>query len=413
MKLIPSASGLLEAAEKTKRLHDLIVWIWGYVPFRIQNRMLRLLNPRLSLGALAVIIDPYSHPTDPKVLLGWHPYKLRQGAPWALLGGALKAGHRELADPAEAVKREIKEETRLDIEVVKLLAIDTDLDAGTMDFYFECALCHGYPDLDAALPTSEVTKLRWFRISGLPGDVWLSHRRFLADVLPRIPRVPGVSWIVEQRPPPWWDRLAKAQSHRRQLLCLAAAPGGILTALVEAARGVLTCESMGLFVTKPPIQIVSPDFSLPADIKGNLCLLTESNERYGTRLNPGHVERPLSRPEGEKLGLTVGLLRAQPLGRAVRLHDDWLHHHPDVRSWTGHDHLLDRTCHSLAAVSVVGQNKVLGLLKAENKRQYDPVVGSDKFVPFTPDDGYILEEFAAAAAPWLERLAPDTVSEEG
>lgn len=52
----------------------------------------------------------------------------------------------------------------------------------------------------------------------------------------------------------------------------------------------------------------------------------------------------------------------------------------------------------------MGRSKLLGLLKAENKMR------DDQFVPFGPDDGYILEELATAAVPLLERLMSTTAA---
>jgi len=93
MAYIPSLDTMLELAEKVPRLYNIIIQIWKHTPPRLQNVLLRRLNPSLILGALAVIIDPYSEKDDPKVLLGYHSYRSRQ--PWALLGGALKNGIRK------------------------------------------------------------------------------------------------------------------------------------------------------------------------------------------------------------------------------------------------------------------------------------------------------------------------------
>jgi 8-oxo-dGTP pyrophosphatase MutT (NUDIX family) len=400
MSRVPSVDTLLEWAEGIFGLYKIIVKIWGRTPPRFQNAILRRVNPSVILGAIAVIIDPYSERTDHRVLLGWHPYRSRQGTPWALLAGALKRRDQEVADPGQAVVREVREEIGLDVEIVKLLAIDTDWRHRTMDFYYECALRRGYPDLAAPLTNPEVTKLNWFRISELPDNTYLPHKRFLTEVLPGIPRLPGVSWTANQQRPKWWNRLFRAEEIRQQLLNSTGDPKLLLSSLVDEARCILNCEVVGLFVTEPPVQIVSPDCNLPADIEGSLRLLTESSKYRGTLLSPDHVVLPLSQPGKEKLGLTVWLVRARPIGRTIRLHEDWLHRHPHVKTWTGHPHLGDGTCHSMAAVTVVGQNRVLGLLKAENKMR-DDFIGSESFVPFGPDDGYILEEFAVAAVSLL------------
>jgi len=403
---VPSLDRLLEWAEGIAGLYKIVVKIWGYTPPRLQTAILRRVNPSVILGALAVIIDPYSERADPKVLLGWHPYRSRRGMAWALLGGALKKRDQEVADPGQAVVRELREETGLDVEVVKLLAIDTDWHTRTMDFYYECALRHGYPDMAAPLPNPEVTKLNWFRISRLPDNMDPRHKRFLMEVLPGVPRLPGVSWTANQQRPKWWNRLYRAEAIRRRLLNSTESPKLLLSSLVDEARCILNCEVVGLFMTEPPVHMVSPDCNLPADIEGSLRLVTESSKHRGALLSPDHVVLPLSRPGEERLGLTVWLIRTQPLGRTIRLHEDWLHSHPHAKSWTGHSHLKDGVCHSMAAVAIVSQNRVLGLLKAENKMR-DDSSGSHSFVPFGPDDGYVLEEFAAAAASLLRLRVSD------
>ena len=401
----PGTDRLLERAERRPGLYKYVVGMWNYVPARLKTSVLRRVNPKVALGAVAVIVDPYSDVDDQKVLLGHHTYHERDGTPWALLAGAVKKRDREVSDPAQTVMREVKEETGLDIEVVKLLGIDTDWGAGTMDFYFDCALCEGYPDLEASLPSPEVDKLEWHHISNLPDDMSHQHRKWLTDVLTGLPGLPGVSWTAHQEPPDWWNRFHSVQHMRRLLMRSTGEPLDTLGALVRGARAILRCEVVSVFVAEPPVPLVSPALGLPSDPPGSLRLVLESSKLRGNRMKPPHVVLPLAQPEGEKLGLTVWLVVEAPLGRAVRLHAKWLHEHPHVSSWSNHDHLTDRTCHSLAAVSVLGQDEVLGLLKAENKTRYDPETDSDEFVPFEPDDGYIMEELALAAGPLLQKLS--------
>ena len=404
-KVIPGTDRLLEEAEARPDLYKYVVRIWNYVPARLKTSILRRANPKVALGAVAVIIDPYSQVDDPRVLLGKHAYHERDGTPWALLAGAVKKRDREVSDPAQTAMREVKEETGLDIEVVKLLGIDTDWGAGTMDFYFECALCKGPPDLKTSLLSPEVEKLEWHHISKLPDNMSHQHRKWLTDVLTGLPGLPGVSWTAHQEPPDWWDRFHSVQHMRRLLMRSTGEPLDTLGALVRGAKDVLSCEVVSVFVAEPPVAVVSPDLGLPSDAPGSLRLVLESSEVRGSRMEPPHVVLPLSQPEGEKLGLTVWLVVGAPLGRAVRLHAKWLTEHPHVKSWCGHDHLTDRECHSLAGVSVLGQNEVLGLLKAENKTRYNPEKDKDEFVPFEPDDGYIIEELALAAGPLLQKLS--------
>jgi len=77
----------------------------------MQLLLLRFFTPRFFIGVVAVIIGE-----DGRILLFHHTYK--SAFPWALPGGWMK--RRE--EPAETVRREIREESGLEVEVVAPLA---------------------------------------------------------------------------------------------------------------------------------------------------------------------------------------------------------------------------------------------------------------------------------------------------
>lgn len=192
---------VLEAIERKSQVYRVLLAAWGYMPVRAKTILLRLVNPSLTLGAVAVIAHQSSSMDDPQVLLGFHTYHVRAGTPWALLGGALKtrdaSAHTATTDvPMEALIREVKEETNLDIAIRKLLAIDIDWHKSTMDFYFECSL----PDESAlALGVTlspELERLAWFNVSQLPKDMFSQHRRFLTETLPHVEQLPAVPFVA-------------------------------------------------------------------------------------------------------------------------------------------------------------------------------------------------------------------------
>ncbi len=66
---------ILEILEKYHRIHNIVVWIWTRVPQRIRPFFLRRVNPTVTIGVLAVIMNPEAPPEEPEVLLGYHKYR--------------------------------------------------------------------------------------------------------------------------------------------------------------------------------------------------------------------------------------------------------------------------------------------------------------------------------------------------
>jgi 8-oxo-dGTP diphosphatase len=87
---------------------------------------------------------------------------------WDLPGGFLEEGEH----PLDAVVRELREETGLEIEPRELVAIEMDVYGGgddapaTLNLYWTARVVSGG---DPA-PADDVSELRWFRPDELPGD---------------------------------------------------------------------------------------------------------------------------------------------------------------------------------------------------------------------------------------------------
>ena len=108
---------------------------------------------------------------------------------WGLPGGSVEVGETLEA----AVKREVKEETGYDVEVVRLVGAysepaDTTVryPSGDVVHYvsltFECRVVGGRPQTDA-----ESTGQRWFRTDDLPPDVMKEHVPRVRDAAARRP----------------------------------------------------------------------------------------------------------------------------------------------------------------------------------------------------------------------------------
>jgi 8-oxo-dGTP diphosphatase len=82
---------------------------------------------------------------------------------WDLPGGFLEQGEH----PAEGLRREVREETGLQIEILEALGffLDRYPEAGetTLNFYFVARVTSGQP-----MPGSDVAEIRWFHRDALP-----------------------------------------------------------------------------------------------------------------------------------------------------------------------------------------------------------------------------------------------------
>ncbi|MBI5733815.1 MAG: NUDIX hydrolase [Candidatus Kerfeldbacteria bacterium] len=139
--------------------------------------------PRLKCAACGFIFYQNSKPTasalivkGDKVLLGKRsiePYKNY----WDILGGFLELGE----SPAAGARREIKEETGLEIELVDLLGIFMD-EYGpggdpTLNICYLAKITAGEPK-----PADDVDELRWFTASDLPKNLAFKNSREIIDL---------------------------------------------------------------------------------------------------------------------------------------------------------------------------------------------------------------------------------------
>lgn len=101
---------------------------------------------------------------DGRILLGRRAYEPFAGR-WDLPGGFLDEGEH----PLDALVRELREETGLEVEPLELYAIEVDRygdadDAqATLNLYWTARARRGEP-----VPADDVTELRWFDRAELP-----------------------------------------------------------------------------------------------------------------------------------------------------------------------------------------------------------------------------------------------------
>lgn len=108
------------------------------------------MKPQFSLGAFAIITDEQD-----RVLLGLRTDRDM----WNLPGGVIEHGE----SPWEAVVREVKEETGLEVKVDKMLGVYSKDYENDMVFMFKCSVTGG----DLTL-SDEAKELQYYTKEGVP-----------------------------------------------------------------------------------------------------------------------------------------------------------------------------------------------------------------------------------------------------
>lgn len=136
--------------------------LFKILPKNIQLFIMRLFQNQFLVGVTGVIFNQKD-----EILLFKHTY--RQQA-WSLPGGYLKAGEH----PAEALEREIKEESGLVVSADDLIKTRTDRDGARLDMCFVGVFIGG-----EFTPSKEVSEYGFFAQDKMP--LLRSNQVFLTD----------------------------------------------------------------------------------------------------------------------------------------------------------------------------------------------------------------------------------------
>jgi len=121
------------------------------LPKNIQLFIMRIFQNQFLVGVTGVILNDKN-----EILLFKHTYRKHS---WSLPGGYMKAGEH----PAEAIEREIKEESGLVVSADELLKTRTDRDGSRLDMCFVGVFIGG-----EFKPSHEVSEYGFFSQDKMP-----------------------------------------------------------------------------------------------------------------------------------------------------------------------------------------------------------------------------------------------------
>lgn len=155
-------------------MKSFLLKIWKALPNSeiLRGSLIWLITPKFLVGVVGVVLNHAG-----QVLLVKHTY--RDKYPWGLPSGWLKRGER----PMEALQREIKEETGMDVEVVKPLIVSGDDEWPRVDLIFLCRMIDGNFS-----PSEEVSSARFFDSHDLP-EIMSSQKKLIQKVRDQWPKL--------------------------------------------------------------------------------------------------------------------------------------------------------------------------------------------------------------------------------
>jgi len=139
--------------------------IWRVLPYPCRLRVIRMTQPKFTVSVVAIVTNE-----NDEVLILDH--FIRPGASWGLPGGFIEAGEA----PSEGIRREIAEETSLELETLELLKIRTVRKHIEMVFF---ARGSG----EVRLKTNEIRDFGWYSKDRLPVGISAGQRKLVLEAL--------------------------------------------------------------------------------------------------------------------------------------------------------------------------------------------------------------------------------------
>lgn len=149
-------------------LKRLLGFLWRKAPKVVRRWGVRLTQPRFQVTAGAVVTDE-----EGRVLLLKHVF--RPGSGWGIPGGFLEKGEQ----PHEAVRRELREETGLELETAKVAFIRALPRSSRVEIIYRCRARSARVKLDGY----EIKSGDWFRPDELPQGLSADQRMLIRRAL--------------------------------------------------------------------------------------------------------------------------------------------------------------------------------------------------------------------------------------
>jgi 8-oxo-dGTP diphosphatase len=149
--------------------NNLLAGLWRAAPRWVRRAGVVLTQARFTVTAAVVATDERG-----RVLLLKHVF--RGGSGWGIPGGFLEAGEQ----PAEAARRELREEARVELEDLRLVQARTLRRPRQIETLFAA---RAVDPARARAASGEVSRAEWFAPDALPEGLPADQRRLIARAL--------------------------------------------------------------------------------------------------------------------------------------------------------------------------------------------------------------------------------------
>lgn len=146
-------------------LKKIIGLIWEKMPYALRLRVIRATQQKFTFSVAAIITNERN-----EILLLNHV--LRPFSSWGIPGGFVKAGE----EPENAIRREICEETGLELSALEMIRVRT------INRHVEI-LFRAYSAGKGEVKSREISGLGWFEIGKMPEQMSSVQKSLIEEVL--------------------------------------------------------------------------------------------------------------------------------------------------------------------------------------------------------------------------------------